>query len=147
MAGRNQTRLQVTADGRYLLYHESGPFIDPEVRWGPTGNATFKIGSLVVGLDPAEVLESWIHESGAPATFGDSTTDPNYPERSAVIIGTAEAILLEVSGFDQPFTVRVLDKNATATRNEVSEVMSLPFAPSGGGSGGSGGSGGPGGII
>lgn len=144
---RNQTRQQITGDGRYIFFHESGPFIDPEVRWGATGAATLKIGSLVVGMDPTELLESWIHEGGSPATFGDSTTDANYPERSAVIIGIAEAIVVEVSGFDQPFTIRILDKNGTATHNEISEVNDLPFIPIGGGSGGSGGSGGPGGIT
>ena len=138
---RNQTYVQVTGDGEYKLYHESGPFIDPEVRWGATGNATMHIGSRCAGIAPDEILESWIQENGQPAVFGDTTTDPNYPERSAVIIGLAEMIIVKVENFSQPFTIRVLDKNFPEKVNRLSQLEDLPFTPIGGGSSG------PGGII
>ena len=110
--------IQITADGLYELYDPQAPLIDPEVRWGETGNATLRIGSKVAGIDDTEELLSWIDD----AVFTDgASADPSHPVRSATLRGMSERIVIEASGVSQPITVRVMHKGRPELHNRLGD--------------------------
>jgi len=110
---------QITANGTYEFWDPKNPLIDPEVRWGPTGGATLRIGSKVAGIDDTQELVSWIDG----AVFSDgSSADPAHPVRSATIRGMAERIIVEVTGYSAPITIRVMHKGNPSAHNRLGDT-------------------------
>ena len=113
MASPNVMVQVIEGDGTYVFQKATGPIVNPEIRWGETGSAVLHIGSRVRGMEPQDPpLESWLQKAGEPAKCGDVHTDPTYPLRSAVVQGAGDYVIVEVSSYSQPFTIRIMDRHS-----------------------------------